>query len=452
MKKLYCLSLIFLVCIFCLVNADEKVAEKQHKALGLLNKAVPKYQHTDHPEAQWFGEGNLGLFLHWGVSSVDADNEISWAMLKNLNWNPNPIAPTEYWAQAKEFDPNNYNPEKWIKAAKDAGFTYAVLTTRHHDGFAMWPSDYGDLDTDNYMGGRDLVRPFVEACRKHRMKVGLYFSGVNWRIERRYRSYSLTSDGTPNNPHLDVNYEPTELKPRDAELREKYREINSGQLKELLTNYGEIDLIFFDSGTAFIPEEKIREWQPGIIINNRVSDLSPDYDSSFEGGRLPEEKPAGWWEACQTAVGSWGYQEKYDDYAMSAKDILSQFIKIRAWGGSYLINFAPRADGTLPEIYYERMEEIEKWMEGKNDALFGTEAGPYPEQCNVPVTTRDRKWYLFVLPEFKGDKVILKGVPKPGKVTFNGEVIDYNFDETRVEIPLTKDKRTEMPDVIKVEW
>ncbi len=433
-------------------DTDETV-KTQHEALGLLNKPVGRYAHTDHPDAQWFGEGNLGLFLHWGISSVIANNEISWAMLLNGDLNKNPIAPTKYWAQAEDFNPQNYDADMWIRAAKEAGFTYAVLTTRHHDGYAMWPSQYGDLNIGMFTDGVDLVRPFVEACRKYGLKVGLYFSGTSWRMEKGYRSYSLTSDGTQENPHLDVNYEPTTLKPRGQALQDLYKKVNGGQLKELLSNYGKIDILWFDSGPATVTAEQVRKWQPGIIINNR-SEIPADYDSSFEGGHLPTERPGGWWEACQTATGSWAYQKGLDQYAMPAAEILSTFVNLRTWGGNYLVNFAPRSDGTMPDVYYQRMEEIGQWMHAHRAAVIGTDGGPYPEQCNVPVTTKGRVWYLHAVPKFTQETIVLAGVPEPESVMMmaTGRELEYTFVAARLEIALPQAYRTDMPDVIEVRW
>ncbi len=437
--------------------ADEQVAAAQHGALGLLNEPVARYEHTQHPEAQWFGRGNLGLFLHWGISTIIANNEISWAMLLNGDLNKRPIAPNKYWAQAEKFNPQNYDADKWIKAAKDAGFTYAVLTTRHHDGYAMWPSKYGDLNIGMYTDGVDLVGPFVKACHKHGLKVGLYFSGIDWHFERDYRSFDLQSDGSAEKPHLDPNYEPIEgpLPKKDDAYWQREYAYNMGQLEELLTHYGHIDILWFDSGK--LPgefEEKIRTWQPGIIINNRVQGIGVDYDSSFEGGRLPETRPGGWWEACISASGSWAYQSAYDKYAMPVADILAMFIKIRSWGGNLLVNFAPRADGTLPDIYYQRMKEIGDWMKKNKVAVLDTGHGVYPEQCNVPVTTTDKRWYLHLLPDFKEEKIILTGVPKPNSVKMlaTGKKIESEFSSPRLEMTVPACCRTPMPDVIELAW
>ncbi len=446
--------------VFCMILAGcslvygaDQTVEDQHKALGLLDKPAARYVPNDHPDAQWFGSGQLGLFLHWGISSINADGEISWKMLANISWNPNPTSPNEYWAQAEEFNPQNYDADKWIKAAKEAGFTYAVLTTRHHDGYAMWPSQYGDLHIGLYTDGVDLVRPFVDACRKHGLKVGLYFSPRNWRMDRGYRSYRSQSDGTPENPHFDADFQPTTVKAEDEEFVRRYRKLNRGQITELLTNYGKIDILWFDGGKAYMTREEIRALQPGILMNNR-SEIPADYDASFEGSHLPETRPGGWWEACQTAVGSWAYQTGLDQYATPAADILSTFIKLRAWGGNYLINFAPRADGTMPDVYYQRMKEIGHWMDKYGDSVIGTEGGPYPEQCNVPVTTKGQVWYLHALPEFTQQTIVLAGVPEPMnvKIMASNRYLAYTYDDTRLEIELPAKYRTQMPDVIRVQW
>ncbi len=183
-------------------QTDEQTVKAEWDLIG-LNKFDKNLGHTMHPDAQWFGDAGLGLFIHWGLSSVKAMN-LSHPLIAGLplrskgplseklrnkllstdplvkaaafkKMNPEGIMPRRYFDLAKEFNPQSYNPDLWMKAAKEAGFTYAVLTAKHHDGFAMWPSAYGDFNTKNHMGGRDLVKEWVDACRKHGIKVGLYF-------------------------------------------------------------------------------------------------------------------------------------------------------------------------------------------------------------------------------------------------------------------------------------
>src|SRR5262249_5169935 len=164
---------------------DKETVKGEHAGIGVETVKKDESSHALHSDAQWYPEAGLGLFIHWGISSVRAMN-ISWPMIPgrplarthvtseereriiresdyNLNGKPPQIQPLEYWTMAKDFNPGKYDPDKWLKAAKEAGFTYAVLTARHHEGFALWPTAYGNFNTKNFMGGRDLVKDYVEA-------------------------------------------------------------------------------------------------------------------------------------------------------------------------------------------------------------------------------------------------------------------------------------------------
>ena len=197
--------------------AEGEVAGGQHAQIGVV-ETKQSSSHTLHPDAQWFPEAGLGLFLHWDPGSVRC-LETSWPMIAGtgLSWARPPrvirddpaeferivreqdynldgrkpqITPDGYWALAKEFNPTNFCPEVWLKQARAAGFRYAVLTTKHHNGFAMWPSAHGGFNTkDTPMNGRDLVREYVAACRAADLKVGFYFSGPDWHFDRGHMNY-----------------------------------------------------------------------------------------------------------------------------------------------------------------------------------------------------------------------------------------------------------------------
>ena len=226
------------------VKGQEDVnIQKAHDALKLLKtvKPVPVIR-TDNPEAQWFPDAGFGLFMHWGIHSVAAI-EPSWAMMKNLPWRKGTKIEKEdslyldraYYSLLWQFHPENYDPDKWIKAAKDAGMTYAVLTSKHHDGYKLWPSEYGHLSTKQYMEGRDLLKPYVDACRKYGLKVGLYFSPRDWS----YPGYPVSMDW--NNKYINPET------PEQARYNfEKFFEYTAGQLSEILTRYGKIDVLWFD--------------------------------------------------------------------------------------------------------------------------------------------------------------------------------------------------------------
>ena len=190
MPSVFILSMILLMMngssLFAQIDRNELV-KGQHAQIGAGEEESK--EHTLHPDAQWYPNAGFGLFLHWGISSVRAMN-ISWPMIpgrplgvkrvedpqereriiKEMDYNLNglrpEISPLEYWYMAKDFNPEDYHPEEWLKKVKEAGFNYVVLTAKHHEGFALWPSRYGHFNTKNFMGGKDLIRPFVEACRK----------------------------------------------------------------------------------------------------------------------------------------------------------------------------------------------------------------------------------------------------------------------------------------------
>ena len=319
------------------------------------------FKRNDHPDAQWFPDAGLGLFLHWGISSVHGGIEISWGMVKNTPWdkpleNWNKITPNEYFKLADRFAPALYNPDKWLRAAADAGFRYAVLTTRHHDGYAMWPSVYGDFGTSTHMGGRDLVGPFVEACRANGLKVGLYYSPPDWYFSRHHMSFNYSGD-ILGLDHEQIGTLPERPEEFDSDLN---RHI-SGQVDELLTRYGKIDVLWFD-GVApdAIPFSRFREMQPGMVVNERMHGFG---DFSTAECKMPETRLQGWWEMCDMfTMNAWGYTDTEQYH--STEFMFSRFIKARGWGGNYLLNAAPRPDGEMPAIFYERMKE---WKEKMKD-------------------------------------------------------------------------------------
>ena len=157
---------------------NDDAANAQHLILGQQASGSTQLQAraNTHPDAQWFPKAGFGLFVHIGMSAVHGGIDLSWGMLKNKSWEDGEISPVEYWSLADRWNPVNFKPEVWAKQAKEAGFKYIVFITKHHDGYTMWPSKYSDFGVEQKMGGRDLVKEVVEACRKNGLKIGLYFS------------------------------------------------------------------------------------------------------------------------------------------------------------------------------------------------------------------------------------------------------------------------------------
>jgi alpha-L-fucosidase len=481
-------------------------ANAQHAAIGVQDDAADKpTPHTSHPDAQWFPQAGFGFFIHWGLSSVfDAKGkrvyDLSWPMmasswdkpvitdpkereriLREADWNfngkPSGITPNAYWEAAKDFNPQKYDPEKWVAAAKAAGFTYAVLTTRHHEGFALWPSAYGDFNTKNYMGGRDLVKPFVEACRKYGLKVGLYYSPPDWHFNREFENFLNYETAKRNTwlPQLDADHKPrTSVKTPEEKARqiEAYNAMVKGQVEELLTRYGKIDLLWFD-GNIPVPErkdaprltqERVRELQPGIVLSPRYF-KNGDY-VTFEGPKLKTDtKPNGWAEWCTTWTQGWSYNPVDPFYAGGF--VLGSLAKARSLDINYLLDVGPDADGELHPEAYRNMAIVAGWMQRHRAAVIGAGALPKGESADVPATAAGNVRYLFAVPQYKKaaralDKdmlplqdatLTLRGLsaaPQSVKLLGDGKPVAFSYKDGALSAQLPAARRTTLPDVVEV--
>jgi alpha-L-fucosidase len=440
-------------------NATAEAANDQHKVIGVVaDEASAKTPpHTTHPDAQWFTDAGLGLFLHWGISSVHGSIDVSWGMMADTPWdsdraNRNKVTPAEYFDLAERFDPERYDPSKWLRAAAEAGFRYAVMTTRHHDGYAMWPSNCGSFGVKQYLGGRDLVKPFIEACRDAGLKVGIYYSAPDWYYHRKHMSFHYGSGGDarfPGREHYGLRHEPVdELPPEPKEFDQEYWAYVRGQIVELLAGYGKLDVLFFDGGPAVLSIDEIRSFQPSIVVNPRMHGQG-DYESAECSA--PPTRPKSWWERCDIwNLGGWGYAS--EGYKPTA-DVLTILAETRSWGGNLLINCAPRSTGEMPDLYYARLSELKAWLEHSGEAVFDTAGGPWPEQSNVPVTVRTNTWYLHFTTA-KVQDACVKEVEKPVavKILRTGEAVPFSYKERQLTVSLAQPMVTGLDDVVAVTW
>ena len=395
---------------YCVAMPDD-----QYRKLELIAPRTPKhrpltryipapvliqsFQRTTHPAAMWYPEACLGLFVHWGISSVHGSIDLSWGMMADTPWQTsNKITPVEYFTLAERFRPKRYHPMEWLDAAKRAGFRYAVLTVRHEDGYTMWPSRYGTFGTHTRLNGADLVRPFVEACHKSGLKVGFYYSPDGWYENRDYMSFSYRSTGRGERPHRGLDHEIMDLPEKPEGWRERINSVAAGQIRELLTNYGPIDLLWFSGGPEVISIEELRRLQPGMVLNSRMHGYG-DFDTPE--GIMPYDRPAGdiWWERCDMwDPPGWGFHTMQK--IRSTGWILSLLAEVRSWQGNLLVSWAPGPDGNMTGEYYARLAELERWMEHSGESIYGCGGGPYPENCNVPATARDNVIFLhFTSPD-----------------------------------------------------
>ncbi|MCH4148029.1 MAG: alpha-L-fucosidase [Prevotella sp.] len=449
------------------INPDDYRIEQKDidRALQLINAP----QRTDvvmpnpAPGAQWFPEAGLGLFMHWGIHSVDGVQP-SWNMVKHYRYaGKHPHSRRQYYALAKKFKPEGYNPARYLKACKDAGFTYAVLTTRHHDGYALWPSKYG-IGTKQYMGGRDLIKEYVAACRKTGMRVGLYYSPRDWHFPGatcKEEFDDRTRDKLPPITDSVANYQ----------QYIKYMAYVMTQLEELLTRYGKIDVLWLDgSGWRGIRENNtnkiyawIRSMQPDIVIDDRWANIvdpdNPsgtsvrigDFTTPFECS-LPTYVPSKWWEAenLWTYGGGWGYDKKGKFRTLSW--FFDNYIGTRSLGGNFLVNIGPDENGNMHPNFYNEIDSLTSWMIYGRESVIGTQPTPGPELSNVYLTTRGQDTlYAHVLPK-SPQQVSIKTdrLPREMKLLRNLHPVKWMMHDGYLHFMIPKAERTKMDDVVKI--
>jgi len=349
---------------------------------------------------KWWTEARFGMFIHWGTYALAARHE--W--VKNQEHIPDEV----YQKYFDEFNPDLYNPKDWARAAKAAGMKYFVITTKHHEGFCLWDTQHTDYKATKTPYGKDLIKPLVEAMRAEGLKVGFYYSLLDWH-------------------HPDYTVDRNHPMAGNAEYREKaknrdmakYRAYLFAQVRELLTQFGTIDCLFMDysfpgkdgKGRADWDSEKllkmIRELQPGIIVNDRLDLLDVPGGWDF---RTPEQfMPREWvrmngqkvpWETCQTFSGSWGY---YRDEATwkSVRQLVVMLIETVSKGGNLLLNVGPTARGTFDDRAVERLQGIGEWMRLHGRSIYGcTEAPegfPAPPNCLLTYSPQGKRLYVHVL-------------------------------------------------------
>ncbi|MEO6868112.1 MAG: alpha-L-fucosidase [Ginsengibacter sp.] len=414
----------------------------EHAAIGIDDSQPQKaYKHTTNPGAQWFPEAGFGIFIHWSIASVK-ELDLSWPMMAGtqIGWSAKKpsqdsinrfiangdffaghkcekdnscITPNQYWAMAKDFDPKKCDPDTWVKLAKEAGMKYVVFTTRHHDGFAMWPSKYGDFNTKNYLGGRDFVKEYVTACRKYGLKVGLYYSGPDWHFNRDFQSFMYygVSRDYKNVPSIDANLQIRTKEKTEAEKQKHYEDVAAylkGQVEELLTNYGKIDMIWFDGGPDIpkgniarehtITMDELHKLQPGIVVSPRFFGYG-DY-KTLEGDKsLPTTKQDDWTELCATiASPGWGYTKAP---LKSTAYVLNQLAVCRSNNTNLLLNFGPTKEGVFSDEMISRLKELAAFMKVNEVAISGTSVLAKGEEASVPATAKEQHRYLFVMPAVK---------------------------------------------------
>ena len=356
----------------------------------------------------WWHEAKFGLFIHWGIYSIPAGEwkgqqigGIGEWIMHNAR---SPVA--QYEQLAKQFNPVKFNAEEWVKLAKDAGMKYIVITSKHHDGFAMFASKasrYNIVDATPFK--RDVLKELAAACRKHGIRLGFYYSQAqDW-----------------HHPGGANNFWDKEMK--RVSMEQYIREKAGPQVKELLTNYGELAILWWDTPADMTPQRAemflpLLKLQPNIITNNR---LGGGYEGDFgtPEQRIPAKGKSGYdWETCMTMNNTWGFKTR-DQNWKSTDDLIRNLVDIVSKGGNFLLNVGPTAEGVIPQPSVERLREMGKWLKVNGVSIYGTTANPLGDlpwgRCTAKAGDKDKgtpdKLYLHVFGWPKG-KLAVPGVNK----------------------------------------
>ncbi len=354
-------------------------------------------------DTSWFTHDRFGMFIHWGLYSMPARHE--WVKTREA------ISEEKYDKYFKYFDPDMYDPKEWARQAKDAGMKYVVLTTKHHEGFCMFDSKYTDYKCTNTKAGRDLVREYVDAFRSEGLHIGFYYSLLDW-----------------HHPDFTIDHiHPRKNEPNAQELNEgrdmhKYAEYMRNQVTELLTNYGKIDILWFDFSYKKNPdfpdwmqgkgkddweaEELIktaRSLQPHIIIDNRTEieqDLwTPEQYQPLSWVKHKETGELVTWEACQTFSGSWGYYR--DEMTWKSPEMLIQMlVNTVSCGGNLLMNVGPTSRGYFDYRAENALKVYGDWMKYNSRSIYGcTMAEPEfkaPNGCRLTQSEDGSRLYIHL--------------------------------------------------------
>lgn len=406
--------------------------------------ALNTFAQSKPDKMDWWKEAKFGLFIHWGVYSVpagvyngkDIEGIGEWIM------NHGKIPKATYQAYAKQFNPVKYNPEAWVKMAKDAGMKYLVITSKHHDGFTLFEtkaSKWNIVEATPY--GKDLLKPLADACHKQGIRLGFYYSQAqDWN----------NTGGAASGGYWD--------KAQDGSMDEYIDKVAVPQVREILSNYGQVDILWWDTPTDMTKERAdkflpILAEHPNLITNNR---LGGGYQGDTE---TPEQFvpatgfPGRNWETCMTMNDTWGYKSK-DNNWKSPQVIIQTLIDIVSKGGNYLLNVGPTSEGLVPQQSIERLAEVGKWMKINGEAIYGTTASPFSYLQWGRCTQKGNKLFLHIFEWPKNGKLSIplqNTIAKAYLLSEPQNLLKFEKSSTKNTITLTGNAPDKIASVVVVE-
>jgi alpha-L-fucosidase len=423
---------------------------------------------------EWWREARLGMFIHWGVYAVPAGTYKGQKINRIGEWimNRGKIPVAEYQQFAKEFNPVKYDADAWVKIAKDAGMKYIVITAKHHDGFALFDSKASKWDiADATPYKKDLLKPLAEACRKYGIKLGFYYSHAqDWNNPGGAAARKVASEGwaNPDSATIDAyteahsgHWDPAQT---TKTMSQYIDEVAVPQVKELLSNYGDVAVLWWDTPTGMTDEyaEKLNallKMQPNIITNDRLK--RPNYPGDYKTPeqRIPNlsELDGKDWETCMTMNETWGYKS-YANNWKSLETLVRNTVDIASKGGNYLLNVGPKADGTFPQESIDLLKGMGIWMKTNGESIYGTKASPFGlftwGRCTKKENEKNTTLYFSVFEWPKDGKLTIPGLKKEvvlAKLLANGVVVKTAVSDEGLTINLPVKALDTLATVIKVE-
>ena len=378
---------------------------------------------------EWFREAKYGMFIHWGLYAIPAGEWNGRRCLGLGEWVMNrcQVPVKEYEKLAARFDPVKFNADEWVQLAQDAGMKYMVITSKHHDGFAMFKSaasPYNVVDATPYK--KDILKQLADACARHGMRLGFYYSqSQDWHEPGGAgNTWDFGPDTAPDGK--------TELKKYEDYLRGKAEP----QVKELLTNYGPVALIWFDTPRMMTPErgqrfaDLVRTLQPATLIDGRLG-TEGDYRSTGDNV-IPSEASAEAWETPATINDTWGFRRD-DTNWKSPGQIAFKLVDIVSKGGNYLLNVGPTAEGVIPQPSADVLRTVGRWLRVNGEAVYGTGPSPFGDEFG--------EWTSRGAKDVRGQKLFLPHT-EWRVTTGRGKLYFTFFSEPRApfEIPVIKNR------------
>ncbi|PYU91897.1 MAG: alpha-L-fucosidase [Acidobacteria bacterium] len=368
---------------------------------------------------KWWHAAKFGMFIHWGLYSVYGHHE--WAMEEEG------IPVAEYEQLAKQFKPQPRAARAWAKLARQAGQKYMVMTTKHHEGFCNFDTKLTNYCAPKQGPGRDLVAEYVEAARAEGRRVGFYYSLMDWHHPDGARCAT------------------------DEAARQRFVEYTHGLVRELMTNYGKIDILWYDVDWPLDAKgwesEKMNgmvfKLQPDIIVNNR-NGLPGDFSTPEQEIRATKAGRA--WESCMTMNDSWGYQ-RADDNWKSAKTLVRNVVECAQGGGNYLLNIGPKGDGSIPVESVQRLTEVGRWMDKHGTTIYETERSQVDNSVMAGFTRKGNTLYVQVY-NWPGSTVAVGGLRtkvSSAKLFTTGRKVDVKQEDLRVQFTGLPEKAPEEP-------